>query len=261
MRKSKRTMTFYLLFFFFFLLPWCNCTDRLGEFCNEDKNTSSKQILANIDRVLTELASKTPSTGFITTSYGHNDETVYGLAQCRGDVSTADCSTCVNDSAKQIKQLCTNQADGRIWFDYCFLRYDVKNFIGEVDTGYGIFYWNVENATDPEEFVKKLGEVMPRVREEALMPANKGLGRNKTKFSSSVTIYSLVQCTRDLSQLSCAQCLDTAIANIPKFCLYKKGCRVLYSSCYLRYEIYPFFFPLGSKLEVLGTTSRAILHP
>ncbi|KAF8393947.1 hypothetical protein HHK36_020149 [Tetracentron sinense] len=236
--------------------------DRLGEFCNKESNISSNsQISANIDHLLAELESKAASNGFIATSYGKATDQVYGLAQCRGDVSTKDCSSCVNDAAKQIRELCPNQADARIWFDYCFLRYDIKDFIGELDTSFGIFYWNVENVTDPEAFEKDLGALMDQVRSQAVKPNNGGLGKGETKLSPFVTLYALVQCTRDLSQLSCAQCLAIAVGNFPNFCRYKKGCRVLYSSCYVRYEIYPFFFPLESDNTPIGITSRTTMYP
>ncbi|XP_010241766.1 PREDICTED: cysteine-rich repeat secretory protein 55-like [Nelumbo nucifera] len=253
----------YLLLFFLFLV--CNCTaEHLGEFCNKDKNISSDSPKsANIDHLLADLVSKTSSNGFTATSYGVGEDRVYGLAQCRGDVSKKDCSSCIQDAAKQIRQLCPNQADARIWFDYCFLRYDIQNFIGEVDTAFGIFYWNVENVTDPETFDKDLGALMDQVREQALVPKNGGLGKGKTKLTPFVTLYALVQCTRDLSQLPCAQCLAIAVGNFPVFCEHRKGCRVLYSSCYVRYELYPFFFPQDSSNSTgsSGKYLRAVMHP
>ncbi|KAK7813044.1 cysteine-rich repeat secretory protein 55 [Quercus suber] len=70
------------------------------------------------------------------TSYGKNQDQVFGLGQCRGDVSSKDCSSCIQDAAKQIRQCCPNQADARIWYDHCFLRYNNKSFIGEIDTSF-----------------------------------------------------------------------------------------------------------------------------
>ncbi|XP_077234566.1 cysteine-rich repeat secretory protein 55-like [Tasmannia lanceolata] len=258
-RISMSLLTHLLLFFLLFSL--CNCADRLGEFCNKDNNLTSGQTLADIDHVLAELVAKAPFSGFATASYGNEKERVYGLVQCREDVSKQDCQKCTADAANQTRQLCANQAEARIWFDFCFLRYGTQNFIGELDTGFGIFYWNVENVTDPEAFDMKLGALMDRVRAQAVVPANRGLGKEKTNLSPFVILYGLVQCTGDLPQLSCAQCFAIAISNFPKFCQYKKGCRVLYSSCYVRYELYPFFFPLDSGESVVGVSSWAAVYP
>ncbi|ERM95830.1 hypothetical protein AMTRI_Chr04g185290 [Amborella trichopoda] len=167
----------------------------------------------------------------------------------------------MSDSAKQICQLCPNEADTRIWFDNCFLRYDTDDFIGELDTGYGIFYWNVENVTEPERFAKELGDLMDQVRAEAVEPGNEGFGSGKTKFSPFVTIYGLVQCTKDLPELRCAQCLSIAISNgSGSYCDGKKGCWVLYSSCCVRFEIYPFFLPPSSYTGNEIHASHAMYH-
>ncbi|KAG6630908.1 hypothetical protein I3843_13G045000 [Carya illinoinensis] len=247
------------------LLALCICnaesTDPSGEFCNRNTNTSrNSQMSANIDRLLSELVSKTASNGFIATSFGKGKDTVFGLAQCRGDVSSTDCSSCIQDAANQIRKRCPNQADARLWYEYFFLRYNNKSFNGEVDTSFSIVYFNVNNVTDPENFNKELGALMDEIRARAIEPKNEGLGKGVTKLSPFVTLYALVQCTRDLSQIDCAQCLAIAVANFETFCENRKGCRVLYSSCHVRYELYPFFFPLGSN-NTMADTLVAIVHP
>lgn len=229
-------------------LSSCIAADPLGNYCNENTNISRNQTSVNIGSLLAELVSKTSSTGYyIATSIGKDPDKVYGLAQCRGDVSSKDCSSCIQDAAKEIRQRCPNQADARIWYDYCFLRYSTENFAGKVDTSFGIFYFNVENVTDTQSFNKELGALTDKIRSEAVLPKNEGLGKGQTKLTPFITLYALVQCTRDLSQIDCAQCLAIAVGNFPNFCQDRKGCRVLYSSCYVRYELYPFFFPLDSN--------------
>ncbi|XP_061356846.1 cysteine-rich repeat secretory protein 55 [Gastrolobium bilobum] len=255
----------YLLYKVIFLLFLCSSSakseDPLGKFCNKHSNISSGgKLSVNIDKLLAELALKTPSTGFVATTYGKDQDQVYGLAQCRGDVSIEDCSICIQEATKQIHQLCPNIADARIWYDYCFLRYNNKTFIGEVDTSFGIFYFNVENVTDPEAFNKELGVLMDQIRAQAVMPKEEGLGKGKSILSPFVTLYALVQCTRDLSELSCAQCLAIAVSKFPIFCNNRKGCRVLYSSCYVRYELYPFFFPLDSNNTGPSNAKMAIVY-
>nr|POE83466.1 cysteine-rich repeat secretory protein 55 [Quercus suber] len=229
----------------------------LGQLCNFG---SGSQISANIDRLLAEMVSKTPSNGFIATSYGKNQYRVFGLAQCRGDVSTTDCSSCIQDAAKQIRQRCPNQVDARIWYDFCFLRYNTINFIGEIDTYNGLIYGNVEYVSDPDTFNKELETLSDQIRAQAVETRNEGLGKGKTKLSTFVTLYALVQCTRDLALVDCAQCLAIAAGNFEKIFKNRTGCRILYSSCYVRYALYPFFFPLDSKPnDTLADTVMAIL--
>ncbi|XP_031263350.1 cysteine-rich repeat secretory protein 55-like [Pistacia vera] len=257
-----KTMTLLPSFLLLNFLCICFAADPLGDYCNKGTSISgSSQVSANIDKLLDELVSKTSETGYIATSYGEDPHKVYGLAQCRGDVSSKDCSTCIQDAAKQIRERCPDEADARIWYDYCFLRYNEENFVGKVDTGYGIFYYNVENVTDPESFNRELGALMDKIRSQAVLPKNEGLGKGKTTLSSFLTLYALVQCTRDLAPINCAQCLAIAIGNFPKFCDSRKGCRVLYSSCYVRYELYPFFFPLDSNNTHPDASIKTIVYP
>jgi hypothetical protein len=101
---------------------------------------------------------------------------------------------------------------------------------------------------------------MDEIKKQAVEPKNEGLGKGETKVSKFVTLYALVQCTRDLSPLDCAQCLAIAVGNFETFCNNRKGCQVLYSSCYVRYELYPFFFPLDSNSN-MADTRMAIVYP
>ena len=70
-------------------------------------------------------------------------------------------------------------------------------------------------------------------------------GGNGTKK----TIYMLGCCARDITAADCGLCVAHTVAELPNYCRYRRGCRVIYSSCMARYEVYPFFFPLDSAGE------------
>ncbi|XP_057808369.1 cysteine-rich repeat secretory protein 55-like [Salvia miltiorrhiza] len=224
-------------------------SDPAANLCNGNSRANATTS-RSIDTLLPKLVSGTIESGFIATSYGG----VYGLAQCRGDVSSSDCASCIQDAAKEVRTLCPSQSDARIWYDFCFLRYTTYKFFGEVDTS-GIFLINTQNVSDPKAFNKKLSSLMDEISSEAVRSSSMGLGRGKREVSEFIKLYALVQCTRDLSELNCAQCVSVAVSNFPTVCGDRRGCRVLYGSCYVRYELYPFFFPLDS-LESLGSSSE-----
>ncbi|KAL3616303.1 hypothetical protein CASFOL_039693 [Castilleja foliolosa] len=61
------------------------------------------------------------------------------------------------------------------------------------------------------------------------------------------TIYGLLQCTKDLidpAYMKCRQCLDVAKSYLvsDNGCRNHKGCRVFVRGCFLRYELYSFFY-------------------
>ncbi|CAN0918725.1 Cysteine-rich repeat secretory protein 55 [Linum grandiflorum] len=239
--------------------------EPLGEFCNKNTTKLDPQSSYNLQKLLSELVTKTSSAGYSAASFGAGADQVHGLAECRGDVSTTDCSSCIRQAAGEITSRCPGLPDARIWYDYCFLRYNKDNFVGKLSSSYALFYYNVENVTDPDLFNKKLGELVGEIRSQAVKPESKGIGKGETKLSPFITLYALTQCTRDLSAIDCAQCLSIAVANFPTICNNKKGCRALYDGCYVRYELYPFFFPLDStnsmRLAPRAATSVSVVIP
>ncbi|KAK1436967.1 hypothetical protein QVD17_02751 [Tagetes erecta] len=239
----------YLLIFALCIL-YVESADPSAQLCNQNSNTTTPQLTKNIDSLLSALVKAASESGYSVTSSGSNQARVYGLAQCRGDVPSDECSSCIQTAAKEIKNMCPDRVDARIWYEYCFIRYNTENFFGQVDTGYGTFYYNVENVTDPKTFNTALGALMYKINSMASAAGNKGIAKDSTKLSDFLTLYALSQCTRDLSQLSCRQCLAIAVGNFPTYCDDKKGCRVIYSSCYVRYELYPFYFPLDADQKM-----------
>ncbi|KAH7667819.1 Gnk2-homologous domain-containing protein [Dioscorea alata] len=215
----------------------------IGHYC---RPFSTLHLQLNHSQLLHDVADEASISGFATSSI--LSIPVYTLAQCRGDINSKDCSTCVHAAANVLPQLCPpNTFDGRVWFDYCIMRFTNYSFFGQVDATYFINYANIDNATDPVEFMNKTSELMSHVSGAATEPGNAGLGRGEYKFEPQITIYGLAQCTEDLEPMPCAQCLSLAVAKFRDYCQFKQGCQVLFSSCWARYEIYPFFFPLDGN--------------
>ncbi|VFR02008.1 unnamed protein product [Cuscuta campestris] len=185
--------------------------DYTGLYCNPNSQNPDNQTSSNTAKVLSVLVPAASRDGFATASSGESKSRVYGLAQCRGDVSSEDCSSCIRQASLDIRTRCPDRVDARIWYEYCFMRYDTEDFIGVVDAGIGTLYANVENVTEPEKFKKALGKLEEDVGKQATVPENKGLGKGKTQLLEFVTLYALVQCTRDLSPVNCAQCLAIAV--------------------------------------------------
>lgn len=154
LKYPTTTTTIILLFVLALFICTCNATG-IGYLCNEDRSGNSK-ISANIDRLIPELVSHASSSGYFAATTGDGYDKMYGLAQCRGDVGKTDCSSCLNEAAEDIRRACRNQPDSRLWYDCCFLRYNLDNFIGKVDISFGYLFVNVKNVTgDPENFNKQ----------------------------------------------------------------------------------------------------------
>ncbi|CAM0872533.1 unnamed protein product [Alopecurus aequalis] len=245
------------------LLPLGMAMDPIGSYCAGTSYRASGK--GGINSVLTDLVAKGSTAGFATSSAGMNKTLIYGLAQCRGDVSASDCSACLTDAANQLPTTCSYQSDARIWYDYCFMQYDNTDFAGQADTGAGVILVNVQGEDNPKAFEKAVGKVMGKAAAQASASGSAGLGSAKDQYTPFVTIYGLAQCTRDLAPLSCAQCVSTALSKFGDFCGAQQGCQINYSSCRVRYEIYPFYFPLdgpgGQPTTDMTKYTKIVVHP
>ncbi|XP_052166149.1 cysteine-rich repeat secretory protein 55-like [Oryza glaberrima] len=231
-------------------------TYPIGSFCWEpgmnygDLNGSDAVVRRrSINFVVSDLVAKARTGGgFATSKAGRGYDAFYGLAQCRGDVSGGDCDACLAQAAKQMVSYCNYTSDSRLWYEYCFMRYDNYNFLGEVDTreDASVTMRQWPDMDNPKAFQKAAGKAMGKATAQAVAVGSSGLGRAKEQFTPFVSVYALAQCTRDLSPPSCAQCLSAAVSKFDKACGSGPGCQIDYSSCWARYEIYPFYFPLAA---------------
>ncbi|KAH7838312.1 hypothetical protein Vadar_024871 [Vaccinium darrowii] len=71
-------------------------------------------------------------------------------------------------------------------------------------------------------------------------------------------LYVLAQCTPDLSDSDCNNCLQNGISNFSSCCHASLGARVLFPSCYVHYEVYPFY---NASVGAAPPPSSPVLPP
>ncbi|XP_045806835.1 cysteine-rich repeat secretory protein 38-like [Trifolium pratense] len=226
---------------FAFLMQTSFGIDPLFHFCSNSSNfTAQSTYKSNLKTLMSSLIYKTTSTGFGIGSVGpakYQNQKVYGLALCRGDVSNLECKTCVSQASKEVLNLCPYNKGAIVWYDNCMIKYLNTNFFGKIDNANKFSLLNVENVANPTKFNNMSKDLLSLLANEASMD-HKFYASGELKIGESHRVYGLSQCTRDLSSVDCKKCLDDAISElIPNG---KKGGRVVGGSCNIRYEIYPF---------------------
>lgn len=206
---------------------------------------ASSAYSASLNVLLSSLSSNASHTinGFYNSTAGHNiSDRVYGLFLCRGDVSSDICKQCVADAGKRIRELCSKERSAIIWYAECLLRYSNESTFFRVDASFGIIEWSSQNVTRPDLFNPPLQNLMNKVTNQA---ANDGSGKKfaveEANFSTFQRLYTLAQCTPDLSSFDCMECLRKAVSNLPNCCYNRQGGRVIFPSCNIRYELYRFY--------------------
>uniref|UniRef100_A0A0A0KHX8 Cysteine-rich receptor-like protein kinase 29 n=1 Tax=Cucumis sativus TaxID=3659 RepID=A0A0A0KHX8_CUCSA len=244
-------MAFFLPLVLFFIARVCASPPVfVGHYCLYDSGnfTSISTYKTNLDHVLSSIATaKDTGNGFYSFSYGQNLDKANAIGLCRGDVKFDVCQSCLIDSIHRLKKLCPQQKEAIGWFDNCMLRYSNHSLFGVMDTRPNIFMWSTINVTEKPLFSQKLKLLLDSLKK------NTSTGGSLKKYASGDigahslwTIYGLMQCTPDLSQLQCDECLESALQAIPPCC--SEGMEVFLPSCHARYEPY-IFFELSPKLQ------------
>ncbi|KAJ0024958.1 hypothetical protein Pint_07109 [Pistacia integerrima] len=208
--------------------------------CLNDKGnfTANSSYQANLNHLLSSLTSNNEiDYGFYNASYGRNTDKVNAMALCRGDVKPDICHSCIKNSSLQLTKRCPNQKEAVVWYDDCMLRYSNRSLFGNMEYTPYAWMYNVNNVSEVSQFREVLGKLLNNLTKKAASggPLRKFATGNSTTPSSQ-SIYALMQCTPDLSEQECVDCLNNATSLIPQCCDGRQGGRVIAPSCNFRYE-------------------------
>ncbi|CAI8612171.1 unnamed protein product [Vicia faba] len=89
--------------------------------------SSDVEFFRRRDDVLEDLQT---ANGFRVSSSG----LVQGFAQCLGDLSVTDCSTCLVDAVGKLKSLCGSAAAADVFLGQCYARYWASGYYDERDS-------------------------------------------------------------------------------------------------------------------------------
>ncbi|KAM4106085.1 hypothetical protein ACB094_04G040700 [Castanea mollissima] len=171
---------------------------------------SNSTYNTNLNQVLSSLFFNTEiDYGFYNFSYGKSPDKVYSPGLCRGDAKPDIFCSCRNNATNLLPLLCS--------------------------TNYDQFSQDLRTLLDSK-----------RVQAAAGGSLRKFAAGNATAPNNQ-TLYSLVQCTPNLSDQDCSDCLAGAMGDIPNCCDGKQGGRVIRPSCNLRFEVSLFYDPIADN--------------
>nr|POE83775.1 cysteine-rich receptor-like protein kinase 26 [Quercus suber] len=235
------------IFFYFALIHLVIPTAAQNNCGNTGNYTSNSTYRANLDGLLTSIINNTKiDYGFYNFSAGESPDKVYAIALCSGDASPSECRSCINESRYDLLQGCPNQKEAIrwAWLKKCLIRYSYKSIFNTLAPDPKSGSYRVDSALDVEGFYNALRPLLDSLRNRA------ATGNSTHKFAlqsgpapDNQTIYSLLQCTPDLSERDCNTCLLSVQAFTSECCGEKQGGIFLAPSCVIRYETYPFYNP------------------
>ncbi|CAJ2675522.1 unnamed protein product [Trifolium pratense] len=243
----------YSLLILIILLPSqlanaANNTQNFHYFCNFNNRgnyTVKSTYHKNLKTLFSNLTSNTKINNYGFYNFSNNQNTsrdrVNAIGLCRGDVRPNECLSCLESSSKNLTQLCPYQKEAIGWYgdEKCMLRYSDHSIFSSVMETRPVYYANnMGGSTDLNEFNSAVRNLLYNLTSKA------SSGDSRLKYAAGSasgpndqTIYGLVQCTPDLFESQCSDCLVQSIARIAiDCCKDKKGGRVVRPSCSMRFE-------------------------
>lgn len=168
---------------------------------------------------------------------------IYSIYLCRGDVPAEVCQECVAAASKEVANKCSNKMAAVIWYMECMIRYSNKPFYSTMAVEPAFTLSNTHNISEQPQLNvnQSLNTTMIELaRRASESPADsKKFGTMEMNLSAFRSVYNLAQCTPDLTTADCNRCLQVAINSFPSG---RQGARVFLPSCFVSYELYPFYW-------------------
>ncbi|GMN49764.1 hypothetical protein TIFTF001_018912 [Ficus carica] len=214
--------------------------------CSEaDDSAKDTTFQTNLRSLLDSLLANGPlEKGFYKTKVGKKSERVFGLVQCRGDVSANDCANCTRSAVKACLDQCPKSKKVLVWSRWCFLRYSDYDFFGVMDkTSFSLS--NDTDFDDPNVVSKALDFMSGlafTVQKQPLL-----FQTGVLDGGSSGKRYGMVQCTRDISSTDCGKCLQSQLSDFRTTIGNKRGWEVYGTSCFMWYHDDQFYFNISTS--------------
>ncbi|CAA7060167.1 unnamed protein product [Microthlaspi erraticum] len=216
--------------------------EYVGFNCSSRTYLKNSKYSSNLKTLLLSLSSKDNhlfSNGFQGLNTGDDQDAVFVVFLCRGDLSPETCGDCVSFAVNDTLNQCPDGKEALIYYSDCMLRYSDRDILVHPLISSGKLLVNDLRvaANLSGRFNKVLLSLLNDAAEEAASSPRK-FAAKKANFTSSQNVYVVAQCTPDLRKENCSSCLQRSISQLPRD---RIGGRLLWPSCNLRYELYLFY--------------------
>ncbi|OMO99226.1 hypothetical protein COLO4_13430 [Corchorus olitorius] len=197
--------------------------------CTQQKYTPDSPYESNLNSLLTSLVNSATYSSYnnFTILGSSPQDVVYGLYQCRGDLSMPDCATCVARAVSQTGSLCPTACGGAVQLQGCYVKYDNATFLGVEDKNV------VLKKCGPSVEYDKEAEIVGR--RDAMMGGLMS-GGGAFRVGGSGEVQGLAQCVGDLSAGECQDCLSAAIGRLKTECGAANYGDMYLGKCYARFS-------------------------
>ena len=263
----RRARRFLFLAVFVLLLhapPPASCADIYALIYKGCANQSFPGGVApaSIAALSSTLSTQSASAKFYKTSSSSastaSSTSVFGLFQCRGDLSASDCAACVSRAVSSWQGVCGASVAARVQLAGCLALYEVSGF--PQVSGIQMLFKTCGTGGGGG------GGDFEMRRDTAFSALESGVATSSGGFvaTSYQAVYAMAQCEGDLSTGDCSQCVNQAVQHVEVECGGAPSGQVYLDKCYISYSYYPHGVPHGggaggqSQSPVLPCLSYAL---
>ncbi|MED6107515.1 Plasmodesmata-located protein 7 [Stylosanthes scabra] len=230
MSKIPLSFTIFLSLIFFpsIITPSSIIDSYLYGGCTQQKYTPNSPYEANLNSLLTSLVNSATFSTYnnFTMVGGSQQDAVYGLYQCRGDLSMPDCAACVARAVTKAGDMCRGSCGGAVQLDGCYVKYDNATFLGVEDKVVVLKQCGPSVGYNPEGMGSR----------DAVLGGLAGSG-GPFRQGGSGEVRGIAQCVGDLSYGECQDCVSEAISKLKSDCGTADYGDMFLGKCYARYSI------------------------
>ncbi|PNT69689.1 cysteine-rich repeat secretory protein 12-like [Brachypodium distachyon] len=196
--------------------------------CSQGRYAAGTQYESGVDSVLTSLANSAPYAPYANTTSPASSavSAVSGLYQCRSDLASSICTSCVRSAINRLSSLCAWSSGGAVQLRGCFVRYGNDSFVGKPNTAV---------------LFKKCGGGSPDAGAGAMAMRDSALGALASEAAPGYRaggaggVQAMAQCVGDLDAKACSECVSAAAAQLKAGCGNAGAGEVYLGKCYARF--------------------------
>ncbi|KAM0907410.1 hypothetical protein ACQ4PT_016124 [Festuca glaucescens] len=260
---------FLILFLSFILLMPLPATATGGVCGNGGNYTANSNYQSNLAALAATLPTNASASSelFAQATVGEAPDAVHALTLCRGDiVNTTACKGCIADSFQDAQQACPYYSNDGARLS-CLLGFSGDDgFLGPAasgitDTSTLFQSWNQEIIIgDAGVVADGVHAVLNGTASYAATTQRRFATVVMDSINSTIpALYSLAQCTPDLSAGDCLACLQHLVGMVNATTSVLKGGRILVLRCNIRFELFQFYN--GQPLQRMSPLSIAPASP
>ncbi|CAL0300011.1 unnamed protein product [Lupinus luteus] len=181
----------------------------------------------------------------------NNTSIISGLFQCRKDITTQDCFTCVNSLPHMSNTLCSNSISARVQLDGCYIKYEQEKVLETSDeelsdqSDSNLLHYKICGEISSVTNYVEFRELM----DEAFVELENGIVNSDGYYRVNYKgVQLMAQCEGDSETCECSRCVYAAVEIAKEQCGTSLSAQIYLDKCFISYIYQPDSYGNGNSV-------------